>query len=193
MRTNIFVFVALREDQQQAFTHLHGAPALGTGEQCRLQSLERSPSLLWHYNYRSEFTPGHTAAGAFALAVRKNKSPPPIAQHIRTSPTSFSLLIALGLLCPASRLQEVTERGEGCEDFFGRLLGPASPSLGAYMDVAVVGNLPHYVIDDELALSVLVAPDETQRLYHKSAFLIGRRFAMFPQDRHRGIARVAIE
>ena len=48
MRTNVFVFITLGQDQQQPFAHLHGAPALGAGEQRRLQSLERSPSLLWH-------------------------------------------------------------------------------------------------------------------------------------------------
>jgi hypothetical protein len=48
MGTDVFVFVTLRQDQQQAFAHLHGPPTLGAGEQGRLQSLERSPSLLWH-------------------------------------------------------------------------------------------------------------------------------------------------
>ena len=48
MGTDVFIFVTLRQDQQQALAHLHGTPALGTGEQGRLQSLERSPSLLWH-------------------------------------------------------------------------------------------------------------------------------------------------
>ena len=61
------------------------------------------------------------------------------------------------------------------------------------MDMTVIGNLTHHVIDDELVLPVFIAPDEIERLDHESAFLIGGCFAMFPQYCHRGIARVTVE
>ena len=48
------------------------------------------------------------------------------------------------------------------------------------MDVAVIRNLPHYVIDDELTISIFLARDQTERLDHERPFLIGRSFAMLP-------------
>ena len=48
MRADIFVLVTLRQDQQQAFTYLHRAPAFRTREQGRLESVKCSPSLLRH-------------------------------------------------------------------------------------------------------------------------------------------------
>ena len=43
------------------------------------------------------------------------------------------------------------------EKSFHNLLRPSSPSFGPYMDVAVIGNLAHYIVDDELAVSVFLA------------------------------------
>jgi hypothetical protein len=48
MRTNILVFVALRQDEQQVLANLHRAPALRTRQQGSLESFESSFSLLWH-------------------------------------------------------------------------------------------------------------------------------------------------
>ncbi len=56
------------------------------------------------------------------------------------------------------------------------------------MDVAVIGNLSHYVVDDELAGAIFIARNQTERLDHKRPFLIGRNFAMLAQHRHRSIA-----
>jgi len=56
------------------------------------------------------------------------------------------------------------------------------------MDVAVIGDLPHYVVDDELTVSVFIACNQAKRLDHERPFLIGRRFAMFPQHCHWSIA-----
>jgi len=83
MGADIFVFVTFRQDQQQAFTHLYGAPALGAGEQGRLQSLERSPSLLRHRCLmRSAFPQAGDRPNPLRVALRKeNKSPLTIAQY----------------------------------------------------------------------------------------------------------------
>ena len=48
------------------------------------------------------------------------------------------------------------------------------------MDVAVIRNLPHYVVDDELTISIFLARNQAERLNHEGPFLIGRNFAMLP-------------
>ena len=67
-------------------------------------------------------------------------------------------------------------------------LGPSSPSFGTYVDVAVIGNLPHYVVNDELTFSIFVARNQAERLDHERTLLIRRDFAMLRQHRHRGVA-----
>lgn len=61
------------------------------------------------------------------------------------------------------------------------------------MDVAVIGNLPHYIIDNELTISIFLAPNQAERLDHECPFLIGWGLAMLPQHCHWGIARIAVE
>jgi hypothetical protein len=56
------------------------------------------------------------------------------------------------------------------------------------MDVAVVGNLPHYIVDDELAVSIFLPRNQAERLDHEDPFVVSRSFAMFAQHRHRRIA-----
>ena len=73
MGTDIFVFVTLGQDQQQAFTNLYGAPALGAGEQRRLQSLERSPSLLWHKRLIRQAAPPVIDAQPSSIAPLQQK------------------------------------------------------------------------------------------------------------------------
>jgi len=65
MGTDVFVFVTFREDQQQPFSYLNGAPTLRTSEQGRLQSFERGSSLLRH-RLLMERTSPH-AIGAYRL------------------------------------------------------------------------------------------------------------------------------
>ncbi len=61
------------------------------------------------------------------------------------------------------------------------------------MDMTVVRNLAHNIIDDEFALSIFGAANQAERLYHESSFSLSRCLAMLPKDRHRSIARIAIE
>ena len=61
------------------------------------------------------------------------------------------------------------------------------------MYVEVVWNLAHYIIDDKLAVAVFVTSDKRKRLDHKRALLLGRNFSMLAEDRHRGVARIAVE
>jgi hypothetical protein len=59
--------------------------------------------------------------------------------------------------------------------------------------MAMVGNLPHYVIDNELALSIFVSPNQAERPDHKGPFLVSWILAMLAQHCHRRIAGIAIQ
>lgn len=61
------------------------------------------------------------------------------------------------------------------------------------MHVAMVRDLAHQAIDDELAFAVLRAGDQRQRIDHEGAFFGGRLRAMIAQHCHRSIAGIAIE
>lgn len=61
------------------------------------------------------------------------------------------------------------------------------------MDMAVIGNLPHYVVDNELAVAIFVARNQAERLDHERPLLIGRNLAMLAQHRHRSIARITVQ
>ena len=65
------------------------------------------------------------------------------------------------------------------EDWFRRLELPTAPSSGAHMDVTMVGNLPHYVVDDELPFSVFLARNEAEGLNHERSLLRSWSFPMF--------------
>src|ERR1700686_1936767 len=69
----------------------------------------------------------------------------------------------------------------------------AAPARGTSVHMAMVWDLTHYAIDDELAFAVLRAGDKRKCFDHEGAFFWGRLRAMIAQHRHRRIARIAIE
>ena len=61
------------------------------------------------------------------------------------------------------------------------------------MNVAMIGNLAHHSVDDELVLSVFFSRDEGQRLDHVGALFVGCVRAMLPKDDHRRVTRITIQ
>ena len=59
--------------------------------------------------------------------------------------------------------------------------------------MAMVGDLPHHAVDDELAVTVFRSRDERQRFDHECALFGGRVLAMFAEYGHGRIAGIAIE
>jgi len=59
--------------------------------------------------------------------------------------------------------------------------------------VAVVWDLPHHSINYEIFFAVLLAAHEREYRGHEGAFGVGASRAMLPENRHRRIARIAIE
>ena len=61
------------------------------------------------------------------------------------------------------------------------------------MDMAMIRDLAHHVVDDEFVDAVLLARDHRERIDHERALLFGGRRAMLSKHRHRRIAGIAIE
>jgi hypothetical protein len=61
------------------------------------------------------------------------------------------------------------------------------------MDMAMIWNLPHHSIDNELACAVLLLRYQGQRVDHELPFYLGRRDTMVAEHGHRRIAGIAIE
>lgn len=61
------------------------------------------------------------------------------------------------------------------------------------MDVAMVGNLPHHIVDDEILVAVLGARHERERFGHESSFGVGADRSMLSKHGHRGVAGIAVK
>ncbi len=61
------------------------------------------------------------------------------------------------------------------------------------MDVAMVGNLPHHSVDDEILIAVLGACHERERFGHENSFRVGADRSMLSQNSHRGVAGIAVK
>ena len=61
------------------------------------------------------------------------------------------------------------------------------------MNVTMIRDLTHHVIDDEIAIAVSLSCDKRERLDHECLLVVGRRDAMISEHRHRRVARIAIE
>src|SRR5579864_4704436 len=59
--------------------------------------------------------------------------------------------------------------------------------------MAMVGNLTHHAIDNELVIAEFGARHGRERVDHEGAFGLGRDGAMLSEHRHRRVTRVAIE
>jgi hypothetical protein len=68
-----------------------------------------------------------------------------------------------------------------------------SPKARTSVNMTMIRDLAHHVVNYELALAKLGASYRRQRIDHQSALGLGRNGAMCPEDSHRGVARVAIE
>jgi hypothetical protein len=66
------------------------------------------------------------------------------------------------------------------------------PSDGAGVHVAMIGDLPHNVIDDEVAIAIFVACDKRKGLDHESFLFVGGSGAMVAENGHWSIAGIAI-
>lgn len=59
--------------------------------------------------------------------------------------------------------------------------------------VAVIGYLAHHIVNEEAIGSPPGSGDSRKHIDHQGFFVLGRLTPMFSQNRHRGVAGVAIE
>jgi len=55
------------------------------------------------------------------------------------------------------------------------------------MDMAMVGDLPHHTVDDEILIAVFGARYERERFGHERSFCVRADRPMLSEDGHRGI------
>ena len=85
-----------------------------------------------------------------------------------------------------------------CRDLLNELLEAtrewlAAPETRPGVDMAMVGNLTHHAIDNELVIAEFGACHRRERVDHEGALGISRGRAMLSEHRHWRITRVAIE
>jgi hypothetical protein len=66
---------------------------------------------------------------------------------------------------------------------------PAPPRV----NMAMIGDLAHHVVDKKAVGAPFVAPDRGKHLNHEGFFGLGRLAPMLAEDRHRAVARVTIQ